>query len=212
MALTPEQQNVFDWLNTKLDLPVYAEAYKGALLLLNTKPPGYIMFVAHTGRELMNGLASTDAGVPRKQVQYQQHVDELQCVWEDKWGGPGLKAHEDTEAGHLIPYPTCQLVKDLIDEHKAGRERSNQADSIFFSTFLDYTARAKVPANFLQEWKISKDWFNGHAHFRKDPFRENVSSEVARHFRTLDGLLYVAASSEFERLKGIDEVLEEANG
>ena len=42
--------------------------------------------------------------------------------------------------------------------------------------------------------------------------REDVPSEVERHFRALDGLLYVAASSEFERLRGIDEILEETNG
>ena len=38
--LTTEQQRVFDWLNDKLGLPVFAEAYKGALHLLDERSPG----------------------------------------------------------------------------------------------------------------------------------------------------------------------------
>ena len=40
--LTENQQTVFNWINDDLELPVYAEAYKGALDLLNNKSPGYI--------------------------------------------------------------------------------------------------------------------------------------------------------------------------
>ena len=59
MILSPEQQTVFDWLNTKLALPVFAEAYKGAWQLLATCMPGYITLVAHISRDLMNFLAPT---------------------------------------------------------------------------------------------------------------------------------------------------------
>ena len=58
--LTSNQQTVFDWLNEDLELPVYAEAYKGALDILNNKSPGYITFVSHACRDLMNGLVSKE--------------------------------------------------------------------------------------------------------------------------------------------------------
>ena len=39
-----------------------------------------------------------------------------------------------------------------------------------------------------------------------------TSSELERHFQTLDDLLYNAASTELERLRRINEILEETNG
>ena len=50
-------------LNDDLRLPVFADAYKGAALLINQRPAGYVSFVAHAGRDLMNRLASTVAGI-----------------------------------------------------------------------------------------------------------------------------------------------------
>ena len=38
-----------------------------------------------------------------------------------------------------------------------------------------------------------------------------ASSEVERHFQILDDLLYNAASSELERIRSINEILEETN-
>ena len=61
--LTSDQQTVFDWLNSKLQLPVFAELYKGALYLLDKKSAGYITFVSHAGRDLMNRLAATVNGI-----------------------------------------------------------------------------------------------------------------------------------------------------
>ncbi|WP_155523970.1 hypothetical protein [Nodosilinea nodulosa] len=69
--LNKEQQRVYDWLNHDLALPVFAEAYKGASILIDQKPAGYVSFVAHAGRDLMNRLASTVKGIKSERVQYQ---------------------------------------------------------------------------------------------------------------------------------------------
>ena len=61
------------------------------------------------------------------------------------------------------------------------------------------------------EWKNTREWFVGHAHLRDSAFEMEASAEVERHFRTLDDLLYTAASSELERIRSINEILEEAN-
>ena len=212
MMLTTEQQLVFGWLNDKLGLPVFAETYKGALHMLNERPPGYITFVSHAGRDLMNILAKTVSGVEGDRVQYQEHLDGLQNGWKEEWGAEGLNQLDATENGHLIPYDICQKIKTLIDKHKEGRLRSSDTDGLFFSTFLDYGDKEKIPPNFLREWRAAKAWFRGHAHLRKNDFADDARSEVEKHFRTLDSLLYVAASSEYERIKGINEILEETNG
>lgn len=211
MALNIEQQRVYEWLNDGLSLPVFAEAYKGAAILLSQKPSGYISFVAHAGRDLMNGLASTVAGIKSERVQYQQHIDKLQSDWRDEWRFSDDLSPEVVENGHLIPIHVCQRITTLIEEHKSGRIRSSEADGLFFSTFLDYSDIDKTPGNFLSEWKAAKNWFLGHAHLRDKPFRTETDGDLVKHFNCLDGYLYIAASSQYERLKALNEILDATN-
>ena len=104
--LSTEQQTVFDWLNDKLQLPVFAEAYKGALDFLDKKPPGYITFVSHTGRDLMNRLIRAVRRIESQQVQYVNRLDELQKDWEDELGTGGFNEIDDAETGHFILIPS----------------------------------------------------------------------------------------------------------
>ena len=209
VTLSTEQQTVFNWLKDEQKLPVHAEIYKGALDLLEKKSPGYIAFVSHAGRDLMNGLARK--GAKREQAQYVNHLDELQNHWEDKWGTAGVNEIDNAEDGHVIPYKVCKKIQDLIDKHKAGRLRASETGSLFFANFLDYSDRERIPENFLQEWKAAIDWFVEHTHLRENEFEIEASSEVKKHFQTLDDLLYTAASSELERIRSINEILEETH-
>lgn len=211
MALNVEQQRVYEWLNEGLSLPVFAEAYKGAAILLSQKSSGYISFVAHAGRDLMNRLASTVAGIKSERVQYQQHIDKLQGDWRDEWRLSDDLSPEVVESGHLIPIPVCQRITTLIEEHNSGRIRSSEADGLFFSTFLDYSDKDKIPGNFLSEWKAAKNWFLGHAHLRDKSFQAKAGDELEMHFNCLDGYLYIAASSQYERLKALNEILDATN-
>ncbi|QEW07623.1 hypothetical protein [Nitrincola iocasae] len=209
--LNDEQQRVYEWLNDDLSLSVFAEAYKGAAILINQRSAGYVSFVAHVGRDLMNRLASTVAGIKSERVQYQQHIDKLQGGWREEWRLTNEFSSEVAEKGHLIPIDVCQKISTLIDEHKSGRMRSSEADGLFFSTFLDYSDRDKIPDNFLSEWKAAKEWFLGHAHLRDKPFRENIGNDLEKHFNCLDGYLYIAASSQYDRLKDLNEILDATN-
>ena len=207
--LSKEQQTVFNWLNDELQLPVYAEIYKGALNLLYEKSSGYITFVSHAGRDLMNGIAQI--GLKREQVQYVNRLNKLQNHWKSEWGAETVNNTNAPENGHLIPYSVCKQIQDLIDEHQEGRLRISEAESRFFTTFLDYPDRERIPENFLQQWKDAREWFLDHTHLRENEFEIEASSEVERYFQTLDDSLYVAASSAFERIQSINEILEEAN-
>ena len=210
--LTERQQTVFDWINDDLKLPVYAEAYKGALDLLNKKSAGYITFVSHAGRDLMNGLVPASEGIKREQVQYVQLVDKFKDDWKDEWGGEGYNTTEDNdENGHLIPNEICEKIKKLVDEHKEGRLRSEDIDSSFFTTFLGYRDKESISDDLSQEWENAIEWFRKHAHLRKKEFETQASDEVEKHFRNLDSFLYAAAGSELEQLRSLHEILEEAN-
>ena len=210
--LTSNQQTVFDWISDDLELPVYAEVYKGALDLLNKKSPGHISFASHAGRDLMNGLAVAVKGIKRQQVQYVQLVDDFKDDWKNEWGGEGFNTIEDNdENGHVIPNEICKKIKNLVDEHTAGRLRSEDIDSSFFTTFWDYPDKESIPGNLSQEWRNARLWFLEHTHLPEDEFEIQASNEVEKHFRDLDNFLYAAAGSELEQLRGIHEILEEAN-
>lgn len=209
--LNYKQQRVYKWLDDDLRLPVFAEAYKGAAILINQRPAGYVSFVAHVGRDLMNGLASTVAGIKSERVQYHQHIDKLQNCWREEWRFSNEITQEIAEKGHLIPIDVCQRISTLIDEHKSGRMRSSEADGLFFSTFLDYSDIDKIPGSFRSEWKSAKEWFLGHAHLRQKPFRAETEPDLMKHFNCLDGYLYIAASSQYDRLKDLNEILDATN-
>ncbi len=211
MTLKDEQQRVYEWLNGELSLPVFADAYKGSVYLLNQKSAGYVTFVAHAGRDLMNILASNVAGVKPGRVNYQEHIDNLQESWLDEWSLTEDLLPEESEKERVIPIQVCQQIAKLIDEHKSGRTRSSEADGLFFSTFLDYPDKEKIPGNFLSEWKSTKNWFLKHAHLREKSFSDGTEDDLVKNFRNLDGYLYIAASSQYERLKGLDEILDATN-
>ena len=211
MALNKKQRRVYEWLNDALSLPVFADAYRGAVILLNQKPSGYVSFVAHTGRDIMNGLATAANGLKRAQVQYVELINNIQDDWKSEWGFRVDLSQGEIEEGHLIPHEVCQKISTLIREHKFGRERKLEADGLFFSTFLDYSDKEKIPNNFLSEWKAAKDWFLGHVHLREKSFRDETDDNLVKHFNCLDGYLYIAASSQYERLRALNEILDATN-
>ena len=227
VTLSNDQQVVFNWLNEQLRLPVYADVYKGAVDLLAEKSPGYITYVSHAGRDFMNELAATvkkmesvevgnDSdtvanGTEPSRVEYVHLVSELQKVWNHEWGTEFVHATDGKEIGNFIPFEVCESIQDLIDEHNAGRERSDNLAPLFFTTLLDYADRERIPLNLLKEWTQTRRWFLAHAHLREGEFDTNDSADVGKYFRTLEDLLYAAASTEIERLRGINEILEETN-
>jgi len=211
MPLNNEQQRVYAWLKDDLNLPVFAAAYKGAVIFLSQKPPGYISFVAHASRDMMNGLAGTFAGIERTQVQYKQRLDELQKNWRNEWKVNDDPSIKESKEAYLIPIKICQMISNLIEEHLAGRQRNSDMDVLFFSTFLEYADREKIPKNFLSEWRKTRSWFMARTHLRKDSFRENDNVDLAMHFNCLDKYLYIAASSQYERLKALNEILDATN-
>lgn len=210
--LTEKQQTVYNWINDNRELPLYAEAYKGAIEQLNNQSSGYITFVSHAGRELINGLASAAIGIPADPVQYVQLVDKFKDDWEDEWGEEGYNTTKDNdEEGHLIPNEVCIKIKELVNEHKEGRRNAKEKNSSFFTNFLNYPNKDSIPENLTQEWRKAKLWFNGYTHLREDEFPIEAFNEVKIHFHNFDSLLYAAAASEIEQLRRIHEILEEAN-
>ena len=222
-VLTERQEQVFKWIKDDLQLPVYADVYKGALCLLYHKPSGYITFVAHMGRDIMNGLAYEVKDIKREQVQYVTLVNEFQNEWKDEWkdlsknqNKNDLIQKSELEINgikeHLIPSEVCDKIHDLVQEHKKGRDRSEKANELFFTTFLHYEDKERIPKNFFIEWKKAKEYFLSHAHLRKKDFSENTLIEIEEHFKNLNKFLHIASIGEYKRkLENLNEILAATN-
>ena len=209
--LSPRQQQIYEWINDKLGLPVYADIFGGAAVFLNQRPPGYVTFVAHAGRDIMNGLARAFRGDERKRVDYVHHLNNIAPYWDDRWGSLSGFSTTEEPSHHEIPHDICAKLQSLMDDHKRGQDRNEETNEIFFATFLRYDDRKKIPVNFLNEWKNARKWFQGHAHTRKSILGSEVNAQLAKHFQALENFLYVAASSQYQRIRGLDEILDETN-
>ena len=172
--------------------------------------------LAATVRKMESVETDNESGTPAEstessRVQYVDLVGKLQKVWNDEWGRESVHAADAKEMGNFIPFEVCERIQNLIDEHDAGRERSDNLAPLFFTTLLNYAGRERIRFNLLSEWKQTRRWFLAHAHLREGEFNTSDSADLEAHFRTLEDLLYAAASTEIERLRGINEILDETN-
>lgn len=214
VTLKPEQQRVFNWLNQTLNAPTFADLYQCAVDMLSRKSPGHITVVAHTGRELMNGLPRVDGNIQSKHIQYKRLVDDFKDDWknESKISITASSTAFDTKEIRQISEATCEKIDKLINDHEEGTKRSENLGTIFFNKFIDYERiKEENPINLWEDWKSAREWFNKHAHLRKQPFSVSASHEAQKCFEILDNLLYVAATSANERLRNAYEILEETN-
>ena len=208
MEFSETQQRIYDWL-VKLQLPVYAEAYKGAVRLLQEKSSGYGTFVSHTGRDIMNFLARTVAGIRSGRVQYEQIVDNLEKKWSDE--GDSEVPNSVQRVGHkyFISNDLYKYIKDLIEQHKEGRRRSHESGELFLDMFLGTPERDKDAIR--RKWKDINSFFVKCAHLREEDFAGEVLAKIADNFRALEELLHTAAELEYSRIRTLDKILEETN-
>lgn len=209
--LSTDQQRIFDWLAVKLGLPIFANAYYGAVIQLQNRPPGFVTFTCHAGRDLMNILATTVAGVQAKQVQYASRVRVISDEWLIEWGATIAEAENAVET-RSIPLSVCEKIGRLVADHREGAERNSNKDYLFFSQFLDYDDRDKIPPQAFGEWRAARKWFLDRAHVQRGEYSAEDEEITDHHFRKLEQMLLIAAKSEFERKSELDEILDETNG
>lgn len=213
MVFGLNQQRVFDWLSQNLGLPVFADLYHCAVHVLSEKSPGHITVVAHAGREIMNSLASTVNNRVRRQVQYNQLVEEFRGEWNKARKINNVGDNPEIQDGRFISNHTCEKIDKLVDEHEYGKNRKEDNRNLFFHLFLDYKQddHKKIPKNLLKDWQSASDWFIKHVHLSTKSFPDDISREAEKHFGMLDNLLQVAATSNYERLRNANETLAETN-
>lgn len=212
-VLSSKHQRIYEWIKDTLELPIYAEIFWGAVVIRHFKLPGNTMFVAHAGREIINGLARTYTGETRKRVQYVNDVEKISLRWNDKWGASSEFSESKEPEHHEIPNDVCKMIKSLMDEHKEGRARSKETNIKFFSEFLNYEDKDKIPKDFLDKWNEARHWFEKRAHVNSRAISPELEAETTKHFDVLVTFLSIAANSQqHNRVREINEILEQANG
>ena len=73
------------WLERDLQLPVFADSYGGAMQFMQEKPPGFVTFVSHAGRDIMNLLANEFLQVKAGRVDYVKLVETISVSWKNEW-------------------------------------------------------------------------------------------------------------------------------
>lgn len=212
----PQHKDIIvDWIDNKLELPVFASAYKGAHVFMTEKPPGYISFVCHAGRDLMNLLANVYLKEEAARVRYFELVNDIEDLWKDDWGRTQAANLNDQsiplETDRLVPITLCVGVGTLVSEHRSGKKRNENSDIRFFTAFLNYKHRNLIPHDMFQEWSKARKWFVAHAHLGDRTFDLSTEKELAHHFQTLERALHAAATSTSKSLINLNEILEETN-
>lgn len=212
---TEDRKKILFWIANDLDLPVFADAYLGAVICFEEKTPGYVTFVCHTCRDIMNimaGIVSVNKG---DRVDYLKLVDKVQNKWMPEWNKKNVLSSDldptDTQANVNVTRDFCSSVEELIDEHKGGKRRAENKGTDFFQTFLEYKDKDNISVNKIKLWKKARIWFIRNAHLRKKPFDGSIYSDLEKHFSYMELTLLTAADSVRNRLKAIDEILAETN-
>lgn len=208
---TDDREKIYRWIKEVLDLAIYADVYKGATYVLCSKTPGYVSFVCHACRDIINGLAKDYKGITRDRVDYVKLIDKLKTQWDFSWGVKSTISDEELTISKNIPLKTCYLLQEIVEEHNKGRERAEEVSFLFFQTFLDYKDKDKIPIKIIENWRESSKWFVKHAHSRKKSYDADVDKKLEKLFLDFEMTLLTAADSLTNRLKDIDAILEETN-
>lgn len=207
----PKQLTIYNWLKDELACPIYAEVYKGAITLLEQKHPGYVSFVSHVGRDLMNGLVRNVDGNSNSQLVYQDHVSNIAKNWNTEWGYSTDFSRTNPPAMYQIPYPVCKKISELIIKHNEVSERNVEAPYLFFPKYFGVKDRGRIEANYISTWSKLKTFFQKHAHAREKPYSNTISTEIEQKFSQLEEYLYHAASSQKLRLEDLNAILDSTN-
>jgi hypothetical protein len=215
-----QRERIYIWLRDRGG-PGFAEAFKGAAMLMHSKPPAYVRFVFHALRDITNGIPAVIAKQRRKQVQYPQFMDEILEQWtkESLPRGPILAADVTVEqqvSGRfekaIISVELVEMIATLLNEHEQGRARGKGNPRSFFAASIPESAgRPDLLAIPTAQWKtLHADAQHG-AHENGEGCDADDEASCAELFTRFESLLSSLAGSYHVSLENIDAILDEAN-
>jgi len=215
-----QRERIYIWLRDRGG-PGFAEAFKGAAMLMHSKPPAYVRFVCHALRDITNGIPAVIAKQDRKRVQYPQFVDEILAQWtkESLPRGPILAADVTVEQQvngrfekAIISVELVEMIATLLNEHEQGRARGKGNPLSFLEASIPESAgRPDLLAIPSAQWKtLHTDALHG-VHENGEGYDAGDETSCAELFTRFESLLSSLAGSYHVSLEKIDAILDEAN-
>jgi|GEM_PF-6221355 len=215
-----QRERIYSWLRDQGGRG-FAEAFKGAALLMHLKPPAYVRFVCHALRDITNGLPAVIAKTERKQVQYHQLMDQILAQWtiERLPRGPIAitnVALEQQVSGRFeevtISAALVEKFATLVNEHEQGRARGKENPLSFLETSIpEIAGRADLLEIPRAQWKALQADAQQDAHENGNGCSVEDEAACANLFARFESLLASIAGSYYLSLENIDAILEEAN-
>lgn len=215
-----QRERIYFWLRDRGG-PGFAEAFKGAAMLMHSKSPNYVRFVCHALRDIMNGIPAVVAKQKRKQVQYPQFMDRILAQWtkESLPRGPILAADATVEqqvSGRfekaIISLELVEMIATLLNEHEQGRERGKGNSLIFLEASIPESAGRPdllvIPGT---QWKTLHEDAQHGTHENGEGYDADDETSCAELFTRFESLLSSLAGSYHVSLEKIDAILDEAN-
>lgn len=215
-----QRERIYSWLRDQGGAG-FAEAYKGAVILMHSQSPAYVRFVCHALRDITNGLPAAIAKQKRKQVQYPELVGEILAQWttEKLPRGPiavASMALEEQVSGRFaevtISAELVERIAALLNEHEQGRARGKGNPLTFLEASIPESAgRPDLLAIPRAQWKALHGEAQHDAHENGHGCDADKEAACANLFNRFETMLSSLAGSYYHSLENIDAILDEAN-
>jgi hypothetical protein len=215
-----QRERIYSWLGDQGG-PGFAQAFKGAALLMHLKPPAYVRFVCHALRDITNGLPAVIAKKERKQVQYHQLMDQILAQWKTERlpRGPIATTNvalDQQDSGRFeevtISAALVEKLATLLNEHEQGRARGKENPLSFLeSSIPEIAGRTDLLEIPRAQWKALQADAQQDAHENGKGSSAEDEAACANLFARFESLLASLAGSYYVSLENIDAILEEAN-
>jgi hypothetical protein len=215
-----QRERIYTWLRDQ-GAAGFAESFKGAAMLMHGKGPGYVRFVSHALRDILNGFPAVITREDRKQVQYVHLLNRILVRWaaEKLPRGPiqgSSGALEGEAAGRFIAATiSAELVQELaelLNEHEQGRVRGKDNPLTFLEACIPESAgRVDLLAMPRLQWKALQQDARQLTHENGAGCDKDDEAACADLFQRFETLLSSLAGSYYNSLENIDAILEQAN-
>lgn len=190
-------------------------------MLMHSKGPGHVRFVAHALRDILNRFPAVFTKEEGGRVEYVQRLNRISARWSEEKlptvpivASSGVLEAQVTgrfDAATISPELVEELV-ELINEHKQGRVRSLDNPLRFLEICIPESAgRPDLLATPRAQWKLLQKDALELTHENGGGYDEDDEAACASLFERFETLLSSLAGSYYLSLENLDAILEEAN-
>jgi hypothetical protein len=212
--LRSDQLELLAWL--RRNAPSLAELYEGAVLMLQTRPPGHVRLVAHAVREIRNRLpdyvSKVESGGP---LDYKSRIDGIVDVWRragllpSDFATSGLPTIDTTTP---VPKTAATAVLKLLRDHESARAKPSQtARRLFTSAAPENLEALDALEPVIQHWLDVTQWFMKRAHDDRRCDADCPRQDLEHQFMLFEKTLMAIVRQFYTTVDELDQILEDAN-